>query len=52
LDGAKLGQTVFGDTNLTNVQGLDEATYSRAEGRVGRQRKTTPLLNRRFQRQP
>ena len=34
----------------TRVRG--EATHSRAEGRVGRQREATPQLNQRFQKQP
>ena len=33
------------------TRGHGEATYSRAEGRVGRQRETTPSLNQRFQKQ-
>ena len=40
---------VCGEGAGTRVHG--EATYSRAEGRVGRQRETTPPLNQHFQKQ-
>jgi hypothetical protein len=40
---------VWGEGAGTRVRG--EATDSRAEGRVGRQRETTPQLNQRFQKQ-